>query len=227
MSQEPFKPGDRQAAAYADLRSRILELDLLPGEIVSERELEGILQVSRSPIREALMMLERDGLVIRLRRGYRIAPIDIDEFLEVFEYREVIEAAAARNACLLASDEDLAALDTIMRVPLSESVPADWYHLSTTFHVRLAELSGNRFFVSGINDALTRIARVRWMHSNNAERRVQGHQAHLRILEPLLARDPDGTAQATADHVRQVRDDLVTFLRSTERALRGKGIRIG
>lgn len=64
------------------------------------------------------------------------------------------------------------------------------------------------------------------MHSNNAERRVQGHQAHLRILEPLLARDAEGAAQATAHHVRQVRDDLVTFLRSTERALRGKGIRI-
>ncbi len=218
--------GDRVSAAYTDLREKILRLDLLPGEVISERDFEQMLGMSRSPIRDALIRLEVDGLVIRQRRGYQIAPINLDEFIQVFEYREAIEAVAARQACLKASTAELDHLQALLAQPLSPDSPDAWFHVSTEFHVALAELSGNRFFVSGINDALTRIARVRWMHTTNSERRVSGHQAHLDIMEALLARNPDKAAEATIEHVRNVRDDLVSFLETTERTLRGRGIRI-
>ena len=80
------------------LRFAILSLDLVPGEPVSERALESQFQVSRTPIREALFHLVRDGLVVRDGRSYAIAPFDMAEIDEVFAFRDIVEPQAVRLA---------------------------------------------------------------------------------------------------------------------------------
>lgn len=84
--------------AYREMRSRILTLRLRPGEAMSERRLEELLRVSRTPIRAALERLAQEGLVRREGRGYRVAPLDLDELAEAFSLRAVLEATAARWA---------------------------------------------------------------------------------------------------------------------------------
>src|SRR5690625_1866760 len=100
-------PRSKEMGVYERLREQILSLELLPGERISERALEGRLSSSRTPIREALLRLEGEGLVVRDGRSQRVSPIEVAELLEVFEYREAIEAAAVGLACRRARPEQL------------------------------------------------------------------------------------------------------------------------
>ncbi|WP_202901447.1 GntR family transcriptional regulator [Nitratireductor aquibiodomus] len=111
MTEQPL--GER---VLSRIRGDVLSLKLAPGEVVSERSLETTYGVSRTPIRQALAELIREGLVVKAERGYAIAPFDLQQLEEIFEYREIVEDAAIRLACERATPEELdAILRTVMR----------------------------------------------------------------------------------------------------------------
>src|SRR5882757_9697413 len=81
-------------SAYAQLRAEILSCELPPGAEIREAELAARFQVSKSPVRDALMRLEREGLVITIpRQGYRVAPISLADVQDMFHLRGVLERA--------------------------------------------------------------------------------------------------------------------------------------
>lgn len=157
--------GDQPLAmrALSRMRGDILSLKLAPGEVTSERALEQLYGVSRTPIREALKALIGEGLVVRAERGYAIAPFDLDQLEEIFEYRETVEDAAVRLACQRRTDEALDAIRETIDRGLSEFTPDSWFEAGLDFHVQLAALSGNRFLRDGVQDAVNRTIRARWL----------------------------------------------------------------
>src|SRR5579872_1190150 len=84
--------------AYRRLRQMIISFDIRPGASLSERALEKILKLSRTPVRAALVRLEAQGLVIRQGRGYTVSPIDIVEVEQAFGFRLDVESACIRIA---------------------------------------------------------------------------------------------------------------------------------
>lgn len=92
------------------LRERIYAGDYAPGAILRQEHIAAEFGISRTPLREALRVLERDGLVIHLRSGVRVASADLTRLIDAYAVREVLDGVAARFAAERASDADIAKL---------------------------------------------------------------------------------------------------------------------
>ncbi|MFW6076313.1 MAG: GntR family transcriptional regulator [Hyphomicrobiales bacterium] len=222
--EEAGEQQDRPKRVYGRLRQAILSLDLLPGEQVSERALERLLGTSRTPVREALVKLQAEGLVVRQGRGYRVTPIDLSELLDVFEFRESVEATAVRLACERAEQAELSEIQALLDAGLHDDSPDVWFDIGTDVHVSLARLSRNRFLVGAVQDVVTRIARARWMMASSPQGRADAHHEHSTIVRLIGERRPDEAADAVVRHSRIVRDQIVKALRDSRRGARAQGI---
>ncbi|MBA8817033.1 DNA-binding GntR family transcriptional regulator [Microbacterium halimionae] len=211
---------------YASLRAAILSLDLVPGEKLSERGLEGLLGASRTPIRAALMRLENEGLTERAGRGWQVTPIDLAEIRAVMEYREAIEKAAVALAIDRADAEELEALRQLIdSTPIDDSEEAGLRD-GGDFHVALARLSRNRFLAEAISASLTRLSRTRWLEVRTASSRATAREEHAEIVAAVNARDAERADMLISAHVRGTRDRLLTHLSEEHRRLRGRGFSI-
>lgn len=231
MTGEEARPASpdgsgRAQDVYDRLRDDLLALRLVPGERLSERHLERRLGASRTPIREALMRLEAEGLVRREEKGLRVAPLDLDELLEAFELRIETEALAARLACARADRARLDGLQARMDAVLADPSPDAWYEIGTDYHVELAALSGNRFVHRSVRDAVTRIARARWLMASSEAGRLAAHREHTDILSKIRENHPDEAEAAIRAHIGIVRDSLVETMREEHRGWKARGVQM-
>ncbi|MHA7987524.1 GntR family transcriptional regulator [Rathayibacter sp. CAU 1779] len=212
---------------YEQVRQAILSLDIVPGARLSERGLEGEFGASRTPVRAALMRLQAEGLVARDGRNWHATPIDLDEVSALAEYREAVESAAARLACARASDDDFVAFAE--DVTARGEDPDDEHNgmrRGSDFHEGLAALSGNPFIVQAVSDAVTRMARARWLEMRTEEGRSAAWAEHAAIVEAIRARDADAAASAIARHSKANLERLLVSIRSDRRAFGARGLRI-
>jgi DNA-binding GntR family transcriptional regulator len=212
---------------YEHVRQAILSLDIVPGARLSERGLEAEFGASRTPVRTALMRLQNEGLVARDGRNWQTTPIDLDEVAALAEYREVVEAAAARLACERASDAELDAFAGAVNARAEE--PDDEHagmRRGSDFHEGLAALSGNSFIVQAVSDAVTRMARARWLEMRTEEGRSAAWSEHTAIVHAISRRDADAAATAIAQHTQANLDRLLASIRSDRRAFGARGLRI-
>ncbi|MFG1404192.1 GntR family transcriptional regulator [Xanthobacter sediminis] len=204
----------------ARLRAMILDMEIGPGERLTERWAEAQLGASRTPIRAALLRLEADGLVGRDGRGWIVPPLDVHEIEQLFVYREVLETAALRLAAGRIDDAVLnelqAQLDTYGPGMSKEKA----HEYGTAFHLKLAELSGNDFINRGIVDAITRLSRARWL---DIEAEHDGWDEHRAIIAALQAGDTESAVKLVASHIRESRDRLLKVLRAGRRSFRSRG----
>lgn len=216
-----------QAAALEQrLRRAIQDLDLAPGEKLTERRLEKTFEASRTPVRAALLRLQAEGLVQRDGRGWIVSPIDLEEIRALEEFREAIEVAAVRTACERATDEQLAGVLERFRAISADRSREDGHRLGTDFHLELARLTGNRFLVEAVSGAMTRLERPRWLEVRTEERRRQAWEEHARVLEAIAARDADRAEAVIVDHLRRTRDRLLESLELERRRFRASGLAI-
>ena len=223
QAQPPFRPeraerslGDR---VLSRIRADILLMKLAPGEAIAERALERSYGASRTPIREALAQLIREGLVVRTVRGYAVAPFDRKELDESFEYRALIEDAAVRLACARAKPAELDAIQETIDRGLTDFTPESWFEAGLDVHVRLAGLSGNRFLRDTVQDIVTRTMRVRWLAASTREAREAAHREHTEILHLVRARDVEGAAAALREHGRDVHRQALKAIDESRRFL--------
>lgn len=207
----------------ADIRSQILTLTLAPGEPITERLLESRHGVSRTIIRQALTELIRDGFVIKGERGYVVAPFDLRQLDEIFEYREIVEDAAIRLACVRAAPEDLDAISVSIDRGLTDFTPDAWFEIGLDVHVQLAGLSQNRFMRDAVQDAVNRTLRARWLVASSAEMRAIAHREHCEIVELVREGRAEDAANAVRAHARDVRQQIVQALEDARRLLGARG----
>ncbi|TQK17719.1 GntR family transcriptional regulator [Microbacterium sp. SLBN-154] len=149
----------RTDAAYEALRAKILRNDIRPGEHVKIEQVARELNISQTPVREALARLEADGLLAKTRfRGYTATPILSDaEFEQLFEFRQLIEPWAAGHAARNAGPSSSALSDELDRIAgevrgvgadIERERPDEVYSLlsdhDVRFHALVSQLSGNR-----------------------------------------------------------------------------------
>ncbi|MBU3029409.1 GntR family transcriptional regulator [Paracoccus marinaquae] len=206
------------------LRFAILSLELLPGEPVSERALEQQFEVSRTPIREALFHLLRDGLVVREGRSYAIAPFDVAEIEEAFACRDIVEPAAVRLAARLATPEETDAIRNSINFSHDEFTPERWLDMALDFHVRCAALSRNRCIVAAMQDVTLRALRARWLTFSSAEGRQVTHREHSEILDLICAGDGEGAARAVLAHSASVREEVLETIEDARRFMGRRGV---
>ncbi|AWR85520.1 GntR family transcriptional regulator [Meiothermus taiwanensis] len=196
--------------AYRRLRRMILSLELKPGEPLVERKLEEILAVSRTPIRAAIQQLFREGLAQRTGRVYTVAPLDLAELEEAFEFRhwlegQIIRVAAARRPNARQLRELLASVE-------ADLDPEVELEKATDFHLALAKLTGNRFVVASLAQVLQRIYRARYLEITRPQGADQALSDHLQLIELVQQGQAEEAASFLQKHLERSREALLKSL---------------
>lgn len=208
---------------HKELRERILDGSLPGGSQLVQVDLAEQYGVSRTPIRETLARLDREGLVeLRPRRGYIVATIEIAQIEEVCELRRFIEERASHIATLRRTDEDIAALEKILLV-LDENRPAtvgefsSWARANREFHVRLIVTSKREFFVrtaETLYNTVERFIRLEGAVLERLDAEVDQAQAeHIKIFAAFSKGDADQVSTLIRAHCDHTRDRLIKSLR--------------
>ncbi len=200
----PAEPATLADQAYARLKQMIFDFALMPGDRCSESELAQQLQVSRTPLRQALQRLEREGfLQVMPKIGWQVAPLDFDTFDELYDLRVLIECHAAQQ---LAEAEDrpaLAALADVWLVPPAERLAdgAEVGRLDEQFHSRLVQASGNREMARVHREITERIRIIRRLDFTKAARIETTYDEHARILRAISRRRGDEARRLLRAHI--------------------------
>ena len=201
---------------YDQLKSMICSTSIKPGEQINIEHIAEEMGVSRTPVREALLRLQQDGLVRSVSRvGYFCTSITKRDIREMFELREMLEAFAARKATTNLSDEDLTHLRQSFE-PLSLEIADGQYQnfldSEIQFHTLLVNRASNRKILEVMNALYDHMLRVRILSLFSHEHVVQSFDEHMVILDALERRDAVAAEAAMAHHMRQVKERMLSFL---------------
>jgi len=218
------KPLSNTRRALAELRRMIFAGELPPGSDHLETELADRLGMSRTPVREAALMLEGQGLLaMRPRKGVRILPVSPDDMREIYDVLTELECLSARRAAEARPDaKALAALDQAisqMDAALADSALEDWAEADERFHRALVALGGNsriRLICETMTDQVRR-ARLVTLYLRPLPTR--SNQDHREVFEAIRAGDAIRAARVHRAH-RQAAGAMIVALLEKHR-LRG------
>ncbi|MDE2288591.1 MAG: GntR family transcriptional regulator [Burkholderiales bacterium] len=193
--------------AYARLKQAIAQTDIYGTreEIrLDEKELTEALGVSRTPIREAMTLLEQEGFLRTVpRRGVYILRKTKKEIVEMIHMWAALEGAAARLATLRAPDEDIAALRR-MFVHFGSKTPTDqieeYSEANITFHQAIVELSQSPIIVDTIKNIFMHVRAIRRMTIAQSDRASRSIVDHMNIIEALERRDTERVERLVREH---------------------------
>jgi DNA-binding GntR family transcriptional regulator len=207
----------RTGSAYQDIKAMIIEGTLVPGEMILEQELAERLEMSRTPVREALIRLEQEGLLeIKPRRGARVLPVSVDDMREIYQLLTVLEATAAKAAATRGvSPSELAALEqavTDMDASLAIDDLNAWAEADARFHARLVDASGNHRLIVFVATMVEQSQRVRRLTLHLRPRPTGSNEDHRAVVEAIRARDPVTAERIHHRHREQSGEMLVELL---------------
>jgi len=206
----------------AQLRERIFSGELTPGMFLDEIQLAEQMNISRTPLREALKVLTAEGLVRHEpRRGSFVNEVTEQDLDEIFPVIALLEGRCAFEAAQRATDGDLAALEDLHE-KLARHAKAkrinEYYATNFAIHEAIIALAGNRWLAGVINDLrkIVKLARLQQLHAPG--RLEQSLSEHLAVFAALKARDAEGADAAMRTHLTRQR----VALRALARAQRSK-----
>lgn len=199
-----MKNDDLASSAYQRMRRAILEGEYEAGEPLFEVHLATAMGMSRTPVREALKVLARDGLVeVVPSRGYIVQRRSLEDLRELFELRESLEGMAARCAALRATAEEVEELEALCARYALEQDWVQWARIGTAFHSLLLTAARNTRLLATLDSLRGQIVHSRRsVLRNDARRRDAAIREHRAILEAVKAQDPAAAEAAAREHVR-------------------------
>lgn len=199
-----------------ELRTRLIEGDLAAGTRINEVELAGELEVSRTPLREALHLVAQDGLIeLAPRRGYFVRPLDPKELGSLYEMRQLLDPAALHRAGV-PSRKALHALHELNH-QIDRADDADnVIDLDDEWHLTLLAECPNRFLIAEIEKFMRLTRRYELAYF-----RARGHvevalDEHERILLCLERRDLNAACAALKQNMTSAVDPIAEWLRETQ-----------
>lgn len=203
-----------QDKAYHYIKDRILNLTAKPGAPLRAQEIAKSLEISRTPVREALSRLEQEGFVIRQDGwGYIVRLMPPQDILSLFTIREFLEVQAALEAIPKLSREKLNNLQQILQT-CAELLKQERYTLfrlkSREFHLAIAETSENELLYRLLKTVRERILLVGALHQDMHPNRAQAVLAeNINILKALRSGKAGAVKSAVIDHIRSSRESLL------------------
>jgi DNA-binding GntR family transcriptional regulator len=193
-------------AVYERVKADIFEFRLLPGARFSENELAARARVSRTPVREALLRLAREGfLEVHAKSGWSVRALDFERFAHLYDVRVILELAAVRKLSSGDFGEALVSLKKIWLVPARQRL-ADWRAVAQhdeDFHATLLAAAGNPELARMHAEVTERIRIVRRLDFTQAERVAYTYEEHGAILKAILARKPQQATLLLQAHIEQ------------------------
>lgn len=213
---EPVEHRQLKDSVYLKLRQEIVTATLPPGYVLREAELAARFGVSKTPLREAFVRLEKDGFVqIAPYRSAVVTGYSQQDLREIYEVRELLEGLCAREAAVSIATEDLAALNRIVRDSAAAFDAGDTDRLTALldeFDVVLYAQSRNSritAMLENIRDHVTRIGRLTVAIPGRMGTSVREHQA---IYEAIVQRDGPRAETLMRQHILSVMADQLASL---------------
>lgn len=205
------------------LRQEIFDGILAPGGFVDEAALCLRLEISRTPLREALKVLTAEGLVRHEpRRGCFVSEVTERDLDEIFPVIALLEGRCAHEAANHASDADLAALEVLherlQRAARGKRI-VDYYEINYAIHEAIMLLANNRWLVQVVGDLrkILKLARLQQLHAPG--RLDESLHEHMAVFAALKARDALGAEAAMRTHLTRQREALRKLTRQQSRRL--------
>jgi len=209
--------GPLREGVYSYLRSAILTGRIHPEKRLVEEMVARELGVSRTPVREALHKLEREGLIQHVqKRGFAVPRETEAQVVEIFEIRSILEGYILRIACKSSTDAFLSDLRSLLKKAkrcLAQSKIEELHHFNTLFHDRIMhQVSGRERLKGLVKDVREYVLRYRsatLRFPGGAERTLKGHE---RIILALETGDPDLCERIMRAHIEDAKTDAIREL---------------
>lgn len=196
--------------AYERIKERVITTQMPPGAVIQETALMVELGFGRTPIREALKLLEAEKLVVvSSRRGIFVTGVSISDLAEIQEIRSVLDPLCVRLAVARISPSELAALRQVVaeaQGPLASQDMAALMELDRHFHRFLAAAAGNEFLEAELEMLYNLSARIWHLYLDRMAPSELTFDTLTEILAALETKDPGRAEQAILKHIRDFGD---------------------
>ena len=206
---------------FNTLRDQILKGELSPGDRLMEIHLAEKLGVSRTPVREAIHLLEREGLAVTIpRRGAQVARMTEKELSNVLEIREVLDELAVTKACANVTDEVINKLNSNVvdfREAVKSGDPKKIVEADEHFHNIIYETADNPRLLSIIDNLKEQMYRFRFEYIREEKNYEKLIEEHKRLIEGLKAGDVEEVKAAMHTHLKNQVDAVRRIIRSYDK----------
>ena len=203
---------------YQTLRNAILKGELKPGERLMEMKLANKMGVSRTPIREAIRMLENEGLAVTIpRRGALVAKMTLKDMDDAYEIRRALEELCFKYIMKRPlSMDDIASLryaEKVFEEAVNEGDMDMVEQKDSEFHMVIYEIAGNTRLVSIMSTMQEQLSRYRWAYIQNQTRLQQLIIEHREILDALEKGNYEEALKATMNHLDSQEEIVKTVIK--------------
>ncbi len=202
--------------AYEQLHTRIVRLQLAPGELIDESQLASELDLSPTAVREAIRLLVHDGLVqVTPRHGLYVAPVSLDDLAQLSEMRVSLEGLCARLASQRASEDELAVL---MALRQEHQHPADddserLFALDHRFHQAIARAAHNKYLARTLETFFGLSQRLWYLALPEIGTLPAAIARHVELVQAIKAGDADLAERLMQAHVQNFYDEVQAILK--------------
>ncbi|WP_215845148.1 GntR family transcriptional regulator [Candidatus Pantoea bituminis] len=208
----------QSAVAYRLLKQRILDGALPAGTQLLEHEAADLLGMSRTPVREAMIRLHKDGMVdIRPRHGMRVLPISADDMQEIYDVLTLLEGSAAATLAERGiTDEqkqELEATVAAMDRALEQDDLQAWASADEVFHAKLIEFSDNKRMIGMVSQLWEQSHRARMLTLKMRPRPTKSNREHQALIETISAGKVKQARQMHESHRKKASSMLVKLIR--------------
>jgi DNA-binding GntR family transcriptional regulator len=202
--------------AYQEIRARILDNLWSPGYQALEQEVALALGMSRTPVHEALMRLQQEGLVeVAPRRGMRVLPVSPTDMREIYEILTALECMAAeilgRRKPSQQELQPMVVATQLMETALGHDDLDAWAKADETFHMALVKLAGNRMLLETVMGYWDRAHRARMFTLRLRPKPVNSTKEHMQLVDMLAAGDGAGAAAVNRAHRERASRELLAI----------------
>jgi DNA-binding GntR family transcriptional regulator len=207
--------------AYDFIRNAIIEGDYEPGQRLTEEALAAELNLSRTPIREAIKKLETEGLVISLKRGVSVRTFHREDIRQIYDLRALLEGYAVCQAAMYRTKRDLEEMTTINRLyfhaieqrdPSASVRGKEVVRLNNKFHEAVLQASKNEHISFLISKVVVVPLVFRTFYWYERQEMIRSSNDHQTILEAIRNQDPDRAKTAMQEHIYKGRDHVLLHL---------------
>jgi DNA-binding GntR family transcriptional regulator len=212
--------------AYQAISRAIANLELKPGESLTQDRLAKWLSISRTPVREALRRLEQDGIIQTVPgRGLVVAELTIKDVEDMLDLLRLMDAHAAYLAARRRTQEQADQLAAVAQALLAAAERYDveaWSAADTPYHEILLEASGNRLLRQSIQDVRQRLHRITINSGTRPERLLACTHEHLAVADAIVRGDSTAAAALMSKHIDEMSASAMALIRTYILPVRGE-----
>lgn len=194
--------------AYEKIKKKILHNQLDFGQQLLEDNFSSELGMSRTPVREALIMLEKEGLITRSRgKGFYIQRFSVKDVDDFYHFRNIVETGSTDLIISNITREDINELYKILEMVSSirkNGHPAEAMTAGLQFHIRIVEICLNDMIVRSLKNCYDKLILVSWSY-HQIESCIKSAEEHEEILKALKTKDSDKLRMCTGQHLDNAR----------------------